>query len=182
GTRAYRRARQRAARSRAGARARRRSGRRAAGRGRARGARARLRHAARLHARTRQRLARGGARALGRDAMAAGNGRHAPLARGHLPRLRAHGRAALRRRMSFTLLRKELREHGIVLLFALLLSGVTLIGLLMQAAESMGGRLIGHILFIYTVGPLLDLVYATSQRFREYCLCTPICPVKLQLR
>lgn len=70
--------------------------------------------------------------------------------------------------MSFTLLRKELREHGIVLLFALLLSGVTLIGLLMQAAESMGGRFIGLIRFSYTVGPLLVLVFANRLLVREY--------------
>src|SRR5690606_33499885 len=130
-------------------------------------ARARARHAGGLHSRAWQRLARR-ARAVGHDAVAARNGRHAPVARGHLPRLRAHGRAARRRRMSFALLRKELREHGVVLIVALLVSGLVLIGLSVQAAQGMGGRFVGLTRFSYMIGPLLVLVFANRLIVREY--------------
>lgn len=70
--------------------------------------------------------------------------------------------------MSFALLRKELREHGIVLVIALLLSGLVLIGLFMQAAQGMGGRFVGLTRFSYMIGPLLVLVFANRLLVREY--------------
>lgn len=70
--------------------------------------------------------------------------------------------------MSFALLRKELREHGIVLAVALSLSGIVLVGLSVQAAQGMGGRFVGLMRFSYMIGPLLVLVIANRLFVREY--------------
>ncbi len=70
--------------------------------------------------------------------------------------------------MSFALLRKELREHGAVLVAVYVLAALMLTGLLIQANETLGGRFMGLMRFTLFFAPLLALVFANRLFVREY--------------
>jgi hypothetical protein len=69
--------------------------------------------------------------------------------------------------MSLPLLRKELREHGWVLVAAGAIAALALAALLRTAADT-GGRFTGFARFLLTIAPLLALVLANRLLVREY--------------
>ena len=69
--------------------------------------------------------------------------------------------------MSLALLRKELHEHGVVLVAMLILGAIALYGLLLQGDEQ-GGRFIALTRFTMLFGVLLALVVANRLLVREY--------------
>jgi hypothetical protein len=69
--------------------------------------------------------------------------------------------------MSLPLLRKEAREHGLVLSATFAIGALALFALLKVAEES-GGRFVGFARFLLTIGPLLALVLANRLLVREY--------------
>lgn len=70
--------------------------------------------------------------------------------------------------MSRALLRKELSEHGAVLVVTGLLAAVMLVALLVQAERSLGGRFVGLVRFSMLFGLLIPVVLANRLLAREY--------------
>jgi ABC-type transport system involved in multi-copper enzyme maturation permease subunit len=75
--------------------------------------------------------------------------------------------------MSLAVVRKELREHGVVLALAGLLSLFTLLGL-MRTAEAQGGRFQSLGMFELIIGTLLVLVLSNRLLAREYAARTQL--------
>jgi hypothetical protein len=69
--------------------------------------------------------------------------------------------------MSLALLRKEAREHGLVLAATAAIGALGLVALL-EVAEFEGGRFVGLSRFLLTIAPLLALVVANRLLVREY--------------
>lgn len=69
--------------------------------------------------------------------------------------------------MSLALLRKETREHGIVLGATFAIAAAALFFLL-DVAGNLGGRFVGLARFLLTIGPLLAVVAANRLLVREY--------------
>lgn len=70
--------------------------------------------------------------------------------------------------MSWALVRKELREHGPVLLAAALLSGLALVGVMLTTDKSGGGRFTALTIFAPSMGALGALIAANRLFVREY--------------
>lgn len=69
--------------------------------------------------------------------------------------------------MSLALLRKEAREHGLVLAATFVIGAVALF-LTLRVAADLGGRFVGLARFLSTIGLLLALVLANRLLVREY--------------
>lgn len=69
--------------------------------------------------------------------------------------------------MSLALLRKEAREHGVVLAIMLVIGALALYALLHVGAD-LGGRFVGLARFLGSIAPLLALVIANRLLVREY--------------
>jgi hypothetical protein len=69
--------------------------------------------------------------------------------------------------MSWPILRKELREHGAILLIAWLVSAPVFWSLLSRSASS-GGRFEGLVMFVLVMGTLLALILSNRLFAREY--------------
>src|SRR5688500_7523294 len=69
--------------------------------------------------------------------------------------------------MSFALVRKELREHGVITAVALALSALALL-VLLESAEKAGGRFVALTRYAQTIGTLNALVLSNRLFAREY--------------
>jgi hypothetical protein len=76
--------------------------------------------------------------------------------------------------MSLPLLRKEAREHGLVLVVTFAIGAFALYALL-EGPLATGGRFMGLAFFLWGVAPLLALVVANRLLVREYTGRTQFC-------